>query len=590
MSPVNALFVPQPFLFICILILAKSPSRAPFKGSPSLLQAYEINNKIIDEINDDDDDDDIQFPQPLTPVDRALRASRFWSSAVPVIFNYYSTYTKLNLLNRLNPLLNRPCLTDSECEIIWSDLHASGASVLESTINDLKGFYVKTGQIIASRQDLFPREYTEALSGLTDYLDPMSVQLVRKVVERELCLKGERFEEVFREFDEIPLGAASVAQVHRARLTSKYGGHEVAVKVQRPGIEQKLLGDIKNLIALAKPLRGVKEMPVDYYVVFKELEDQLADEFDFVAEAAAMDRIWNHLIVDPRTGEKRDVPLRMPRPIPELVTRRVLVMDYLEGVPLSRAAEEMRKKGIDPDGPEAKIFGEKLLRSLTDVFSRCILESGFFHADPHPGNIFVLSDGSIGLIDFGQVKQISGRAKNTLAKVMVALDDRVSDTNPEDLETIGNLALELGVELREDAKPEGPAAVAMWLFDGSVKDLPGGYDYGELSPNSPVKELKSFPQDLVLVGRSTVLLKGLSSRLNIPWSLSAEWAPVARQVLAGSGSKKVNRKVTLKDVGRLVKSWGKGKVERGANKLPKGARRRLAAAVVWARGTRRSGN
>ena len=104
MSPVNALFVPQPFLFICILILgcnsfcnsflvsrfpliprsatAKSPSRAPFKGSPSLLQAYEINNKIIDEINDDDDDD-IQFPQPLTPVDRALRASRFWSSAVP---------------------------------------------------------------------------------------------------------------------------------------------------------------------------------------------------------------------------------------------------------------------------------------------------------------------------------------------------------------------------------------------------------------------------------------------------------------------------------------------------------------------------
>ena len=121
------------------------------------------------------------------------------------------------------------------------------------------------------------------------------------------------------------------------------------------------------------------------------------------------------------------------------------------------------------------------------MFSRCILESGFFHADPHPGNIFVLSDGSIGLIDFGQVKQISGRAKNTLAKVMVALDDRVSDNNPEDLETIGNLALELGVELREDAKPEGPAAVAMWLFDGSVKDLPGGYDYGELSPNSPVK-------------------------------------------------------------------------------------------------------
>ena len=80
--------------------------------------------------------------------------------------------------------------------------------------------------------------------------------------------------------------------------------------------------------------------------------------------------------------------------------------------------------------------------------------------------------------------------RETLAKVMVALDDRVSDTNPSDLEKIGKLALELGVELREDAKPEGPAAVAMWLFDGSVKELPGGYDYGELSPNSPVKEVR----------------------------------------------------------------------------------------------------
>ena len=229
--------------------------------------------------------------------------------------------------------------------------------------------------------------------------------------------------------------------------------------------------------------------------------------------------------------------------------------------------------------PESILFGEKLLRSLTDVFGRCILESGFFHADPHPGNIFVLSDGSIGLIDFGQVKQISGRARNTLAKVMVALDDRESDTNPPDLEIIGNLALELGVELREDAKPEGPAAVAMWLFDGSVKNLPGGYDYGELSPNSPVKELKSFPQDLVLVGRSTVLLKGLSSRLNVPWSLSKEWAPTARKVLANKGAAQ-SRKVRFRDVLNIGKSWVKGKLERRVAKLPKGVKGVVASIIV----------
>lgn len=119
-----------------------------------------------------------------------------------------------------------------------------------------------------------------------------------------------------------------------------------------------------------------------------------------------------------------------------------------------RAREEMQKKGIEPDSPEAKLFGRRLLTALTQVFGRTILETGFFHADPHPGNLFVLDDGQIGLIDFGQVKQISGRARETLAKVMIALDDRWSVDNPDDLEKIGNLALELGVELNEDAKDE----------------------------------------------------------------------------------------------------------------------------------------
>ena len=114
--------------------------------------------------------------------------------------------------------------------------------------------------------------------------------------------------------------------------------------------------------------------------------------------------------------------------------------------------------------------------------------------DPHPGNIFVLENGDIGLIDFGQVKQISGRSRETLAKVMIALDERVGDERPEDLEKIGNLALELGVTLNDDAQDEAAAAVAMWLFDGATEVLPGGYDMGELSPNSPVKELESFPQ------------------------------------------------------------------------------------------------
>ncbi|KAL7496043.1 hypothetical protein ACHAWT_004341 [Skeletonema menzelii] len=518
----------------------------------------------------------VEFPPPLTKVQRLERAAKFWSSAIPIVLSYYSKSAELQVKEAFTGVE----LTEEEKQSIWNEQHSMGAKKLADTITSLKGFYVKTAQIIASRKDLFPEEYTEALSDFTDNVDPLPVDLIKAVIEKELLVRGESFDDIFAEFDEEPLGAASIAQVHRAVLTEKYGNKEVAVKVQRPSIESKLMGDIANLKTLAKTFS--EPLPLDYYTVFCELEKQLADEFNFVAEAVAMDRIYETVTRD-ENGYPCESPVVLPRPVPGLVSRRVLVMDYLNGVPLSRAAEEMLKKGIKPDSPESQLFGRKLLKSLTEVFGRCILETGFFHADPHPGNIFVLDDGRIGLIDFGQVKQINGRERETLSKVMLALDDRVSDDNPSDLENIGNLALELGVELSDSAPAEGPAAVAMWLFDGSVENLPGGYDKGELSPNSPVKALKSFPQDLVLVGRSTILIKGLSSRLGIPWSLSQEWAPLARRVLEGSTKQKAqskNDKIRIKDVTKLFKTWGRGKVSRAVTKLPSPIRTRVAAIAL----------
>lgn len=259
-------------------------------------------------------------------------------------------------------------------------MHEDGAKKLCDVVTDLKGFYVKTAQIISSRQDLFPKQYTEALSGFTDNLDPMPAELAKAVVVQELLNRDEKFEDVFSEFDETPLGAASVAQVHRAVLTEKYGGREVAVKIQRPSIESKLMGDIANLKALSKTFRNLDALPLDYYTVMAELEKQLADEFDFVAEAVAMDRIYNSLSRSMDGTESTELPLVLPRPVAGLVSRRVLVMDYLKGVPLSRAREEMQKRGVDPDSPEAKLFGRKLLKALTHAFGRNILETGFFHA------------------------------------------------------------------------------------------------------------------------------------------------------------------------------------------------------------------
>ena len=197
----------------------------------------------------------------------------------------------------------------------------------------------------------------------------------------------------------------------------------------------------------------------------------------------------------------------------------------------------------------------------------------------------MLEDGSIGLIDFGQVKQISGRNRETLCKVMIALDEREGDERPEDLAKIGKYALELGVELNENAKPMAAAAIGMWLFDGSIEKLPGGYDTGELSPNSPVRELKSFPQDLVLVGRSTILVKGLSSRLGIPWNLASEWAPIARTVLNGGKDPRSKAggnsdRVRFREVWFTLKLWGSGRANAVAKKLPDPVTSKLAGIVL----------
>jgi aarF domain-containing kinase len=548
--------------------------------SPSPSSASGINKN--DDKKKDEESNSVDFPPPISEFERLKRAATFWSAAVPIVGSYYYLMNTL----RLQELLGKEARSEAEIESMWDALHEDGAAKMCDTITDLKGFYVKTAQIISSRQDLFPKQYTEALAGFTDFFEPMPAALARAVVEAELLNADETFEDVFAEFDPNPLGAASIAQVHRAILTEKYGGREVAIKIQRPSIESKLLGDVANLKAISKQFRNNPNLPLDYYTVFAELESQLADEFDFVAEAVSMDRIYQSLIRAP-DGTARELPLVIPRPVPGLISKRVLVMDYLKGVPLTRAREEMIKKGIDPESPEAKLFSRNLLKALTTVFGRNILETGFFHADPHGGNIFVLDDGQIGLIDFGQVKQISGRNRETLCKIMISIAERKGDERPEDLKEIGRLALELGVELKEDAQDEAAAAVGMWLFDGSVTKLPGGYDIGELSPNSPAKELKTFPQDMVLVGRSAILIKGLSNRLDIPWSLAKEWAPIGRQVLESnvqqSSSAKVSQggpRVRFREVTNTFKQWCKGRANAAARKLPSPVRTRLASFIV----------
>lgn len=170
----------------------------------------------------------------LSGFERLKRALSFYSVAFPLFISYkglaYYVNMKKNLL--------KETVTASDEEKLYNDLHEKGSQLIVDKIQELKGFYVKTGQIISTRVDIFPQQYTSKLAITQDQLDPLDAKTVKDVVRAEL-LNGAELSELFSEFDDEPLGSASIGQVHRAKLLD---GRQVAVKVQRPGIEAKLLG------------------------------------------------------------------------------------------------------------------------------------------------------------------------------------------------------------------------------------------------------------------------------------------------------------------------------------------------------------
>jgi len=463
--------------------------------------------------------DSVDFPPPLTIFQRLRRSMHFYSRSLPVIWSYQ--------VLKANLALNPKCkgISEEDCQAKWDATHESGSSAIAKVINELKGFYVKSGQLIATRVDLFPEQYTSKLSELQDNAEPMPFELVRAVVEQEL-LSGGSLWEVFESFDSEPLGSASVAQVHKATLI---GGQVVAVKVQRPNIEPKMMGDIGNLKTISKQLRD--QLPYDYYVIFSELETQLINEFDFLHEARSMNQVADHLGRDAWTNEQVKPHVRVPRPVSGLISKRAMVMDFVEGKTLTQLSEEAQA-GIGPkiSKSEQTLFARMLLKSLTAAFGRMIFETGFFHGDPHPGNIMVQKNGDVALIDWGQTKQISRRLKLNLARIITALANRPEKLTDKDYALFAKLVDEVGVKMLPSATNVTCAALAIWLFD-STPTLPGGYSTNELSENAPVRKVASFPQELVFVGRSTVLIRGIAAALGVEWSLSNEWAPTAAKVL-----------------------------------------------------------
>ena len=259
--------------------------------------------------------------------------------------------------------------------------------------------FVKLGQVLSSRPDLLPQPYLDALARLQDRVKPFSWQEVQAIVEDEL---GVRISKAFSRFEEKPLAAASLGQVHKAALRD---GREVVVKVQRPGIVKQIAEDFQVLEQIADFLQehtevGRKHRFVD---VLREFRITVQQELDYELEAQNLMVVGENL---------EEFPLIVvPQPVPDYCTKRVLTMDYVRGRKITSISPIAR---LDIDGAQ---LAEELFRA----YLKQVLIDGIFHADPHPGNVFVTDDGRIALLDLGMVGRTTPEMQAQLIKVLVAV-------------------------------------------------------------------------------------------------------------------------------------------------------------------------
>jgi predicted unusual protein kinase regulating ubiquinone biosynthesis (AarF/ABC1/UbiB family) len=380
-------------------------------------------------------------------------------------------------------------LRPSDMRERWSRFNRSSAESIYATAVDLRGLILKGCQFLGSRSDVLPREYVEVLSKLQDRVPAKPFRVVKRMVEDEL---GRPLDEVFEAFAERPIASASLAQVHEAKLR---GGERVAVKVQYPEVAALVESDLANLRVLFRAV-GVLERNVDLMPLIEELGTYVPRELDFVNEA-------DNAEAAARQFENRD-DVRVPRIHRELTTRRVLVMEFIDGIKITDV-DALARADVDV---------QRVVQTLIEAYCEQILVHGFFHADPHPGNLLVEPGSSrLVMLDFGLAKDLPKGFREAVVRLAVALLQ-------DDADGLSTALFDMGFETRTGEREALAEAARFFLdfakrfrerpfadprmFESLNDELP------EMMRNNPIVRV---PSHVVLLGRVLGLLSGVSRTL-----------------------------------------------------------------------------
>jgi predicted unusual protein kinase regulating ubiquinone biosynthesis (AarF/ABC1/UbiB family) len=441
----------------------------------------------------------VSAPSQLSPGERLYRARRIGTTFGRI---YLGIKANQFVAQRLRP---------ADMHERWSRFNLDSAKSIYAAAVDLRGLILKGCQFLGSRADVLPPEYVKVLSKLQDRVPHKPFSVIRRSVEREL---GRPLDSVFRSFSPRPIAAASLAQVHEARL---HDGTRVAVKVQYPEIEALVRSDLANLRLLFRAV-GVVERDLDLMPLVDELGTQVPLELDFVneghnAEAAAE-------LFRPR-GD-----VVVPAIHWEWTTRRVLVMEFVEGIKITDL-EGLRAAGVDP---------ARVARLLVEAYLEQVLVAGFFHADPHPGNLFVQPDGpKLVLLDFGLTKRLPDHFRERLVELALAL-------LREDAAALARAFLALGFETR-DGRADSLAEIARVFLEGAkeMRERPGSRAdtverlRRELPERIRANPIVRVPSHVVLLGRVLGLLSGVGRSLGAELDLVEILVPYVMRSRAAEG-------------------------------------------------------